>query len=82
MVKLLLEMKVVAKKYSSGYRDEVCRFTTDFDVPFDNNKSECSISIAKVKQKVSCDFRSKEGADAFAGMQSFIQTTHKQSRSV
>lgn len=64
------------------YRDEVCRYTTDFNVPFDNNQSERDIRIAKVKQKVSGGFRSKEGAEAFAAIQSFIQTAHKQSRSV
>jgi transposase len=54
----------------------------DFRVPFDNNQVERDFRKAKVKQKVLGRFRSDSGAEAFADIQSFIQTIHKHDLSI
>jgi transposase len=65
-----------------GYKESYLRFAWDFRVPFDNNQAERDFRIAKVKQKVSGGFRSDGGAEAFAAIQSFIQTIHKHHLSI
>jgi transposase len=65
-----------------GYKEEYLRFSRDFRVPFDNNQAERDFRIAKVKQKVSGCFRSDSGAEAYAAIQSFIQTIHKHQLSI
>ena len=64
------------------YKEEYLRFSHDFRVPFDNNQGERDFRIAKVKQKVSGCFRSDSGAEAFAAIESFIQTIHKHQMSI
>lgn len=51
-------------------------------VPPDNNSSERSIRNAKVKMKVSGQFKSFEGAQRFAVLRSVIDTTIKNSQNV
>ena len=64
------------------YRTEICRFTADFDVPFDNNQAERDIRITKVKMKVSGGFRTELGAINFGKITSIIGTAVKQGLSV
>jgi transposase len=64
------------------YREEIMRFTDDFNVPFDNNQAERDIRNFKVKQKVSGCFRTQNGADDFAKTSSVIGTTVKSGKSV
>ena len=59
------------------YKDAVCLFTKNFFIPFDNNQAERDIRMIKVKTKVSGCFRTKEGADAFAKIMSYIGTSNK-----
>ena len=59
------------------HKADVCRFFDDFSVPFDNNEAERSCRIIKVKTKVSGCFRTKEGAQDFAKVQSYTATGKK-----
>ncbi len=59
------------------YKTEVCLFTKDFSIPFDNNQAERDVRMIKIKQKVAGCFRTKEGADTFATIMSYIGTTSK-----
>ena len=51
-------------------------------VPPDNNGSERAIRNIKVKQKISGQFRSEEGANGFATLRSVIDTTIKSGQNV
>lgn len=64
------------------YRVEVCRFSEDFNVPFDNNLAERDIRGCKVKLKVSGCFRSVLGARNFCRIASIVGTALKQKKSV
>lgn len=63
------------------YRDDVLRFTTNFDIPFDNNLAERDIRMVKVHQKISGGFRTLGGAVSFLNLRSYISTANKQGTS-
>lgn len=60
------------------YKGEVCRFITDFNVPFDNNLAKRDIRNIKVKTKVSGCFRTEDGAKDYLTILSFLGTAVKQ----
>ena len=59
-------------------RDDYLRFVTDPAVPFDNNSSERTIRMPKLRIKVSGSMRTTTGAEHFAAIRSYIATAARQ----
>ena len=64
------------------YKEAIFNFLFYPDVPADNNGSERSIRNVKVKQKVSGQFKTPEGAQAFTIIRSVIDTLIKRNLDV
>jgi hypothetical protein len=78
------EITIETTRYNLNEKQcpEYLRFSADFATPFDNNQAERDIRVSKLKDKISGSFCSDSGAESFAVVQSFIQTTRKQAKSV
>jgi len=61
-------------------QDDILRFAHDLRVPFDNNTSEQSVRMVKVRQKISATMRVPQGAQDFVTIRSYLQTAAKQGR--
>lgn len=59
-------------------RDDYLRFVIDPAVPFDNNASERTIRMPKLRVKVSGSMRTTTGAEHFAAIRSYIATAARQ----
>lgn len=57
-------------------------FAFNQQVPFTNNLAERDLRPAKVKQKISNCFRSEQGANIYARIESFISTSRKHDQNV
>ena len=61
-----------------NYKTSILAFIFDSDIPFTNNQAERDIRCVKIKMKVSGGFRTPQGANAYARIQSVISTLRKQ----
>lgn len=64
------------------HQQYILYFLFDPKVPPDNNGAERAIRNVKVKQKISGQFKSDQGADGFAILRSIIDTTIKSGQNV
>jgi len=74
-----IEKSETAKQVKSFIKakDKIFTFLLDANIPPDNNASERAIRNVKVKQKVSGQFKSFEGAQNYATLRSIIDTSRK-----
>ena len=63
-------------------KGSVCLFVHKFVVPFDNNQAERDLRNVKTKNKVSGCFRTKEGAQNYLDVMSFLSTARKHGHNV
>ena len=59
------------------YRNDILRFATDWTIPFTNNEAERCVRFSKVKEKVSGCYRTKQGAENFMNIMSYIGSAKK-----
>lgn len=64
------------------HTDKIFTFLYNENVPPDNNGSERAIRNVKVKQKVSGQFKTQEGAIRYATFRSIIDTLNKQGKNI
>jgi transposase len=74
--KIMAAHHALARRILDRY-DDYLRFTTDFQVPFDNNAAEREIRMVKLRQKVSGCARTLTGARQFTAIRSYLATTVK-----
>lgn len=58
-------------------REEVLRFACDLRVPFTNNQAERDLRMAKLQMKISGCWRTRQGADTFCALRSYLSTVRK-----
>jgi transposase len=75
--KLGAKHRALARRINTRLNDYLA-FTTNPNIPFDNNAAEREIRMTKIRQKVSGCLRTLTGAQHFAAIRSYTATTQKQ----
>jgi transposase len=65
-----------------GQRADVLRFSTDFEVSWDNNQAERDVRMVKLQQKISGTWRTLDGARSYCAIRSYISTMKKHGQPV
>ena len=74
--KLMKKHNALARRLLDRQNDYL-RFTTDWQIPADNNGSERDIRMIKLRQKVSGCLRTLTGAQQFCAIRSYLSTAAK-----
>ena len=72
----------VFHKRMTKYKDYIFNFLHFYEVPPDNNGSERAIRNVKVKQKISGQFKTENGAQVFAKIRSVTDTCIKNGQNI
>ena len=64
------------------FEEQTLAFLYNFRVPFDNNQAERDIRMVKLQQKISGCFCTKNSADMFYSIRSYISSAMKQNKYV
>ena len=64
------------------HQDAVLAFAFNQEVPFTNNLAERDLRPAKLKLKISNCFRSEEGAELYARIESFVSSARKNNKNI
>jgi len=65
-----------------GQRADVLRFSTDFEVSWDNNQAERDVRMVKLQQKISGTWRTLDGARSYCAIRSYLSTMKKHGQPV
>lgn len=64
------------------YSEDILRFMSDSNTPFDNNLAERDLRMVKVREKISGTFRNMDRVNDYCKIRSFISTVQKQKKDV
>lgn len=64
------------------HRNELLRFITDPQIPFDNNQAERDLRMLKTKMKISNQFKTEEWMQTHLDIRAFVSTAVKQDKNI
>src|SRR5690625_3507025 len=64
------------------HRNELLRFITDPQIPFDNNQAERDLRMLKTKMKISNQFKTEELMQTHLDIRAFLSTAVKRGKNI